>query len=88
MPDFQNVIKNDQLLLLETVETLMYTPQKAKYPALTPIEVLLSFMKVIHGENEDLFDYLYRFKTEMDILMRLLGNSLIDGYVKQLLDYA
>ena len=57
MPTFENSIGNDPLELLTIVETLMHTPEKAKYPILTLIEVLLSFMKVIQGENEDLYDY-------------------------------
>ena len=65
----------------------MYTPEKEKYPTLKLIEVLLSFTKARQGENEDLCDYLSRFKTERNILMRLLGNILIDGYVKQLPGY-
>ena len=53
---------------------LMHTPEKAKYPALTLIEVLLSFLKIKQGDNEDLLDYLSRFKSERDIVKRLFSN--------------
>ena len=65
----------------------MHTPEKATYPTLTLIEVLLSFLKIKHGENEDLYDYLSRFKTEREIVMRLAGNNLIDGYIMGLPEY-
>ena len=87
MPDYASVIRNDPVALLNIVESLMHTPEKAKYPTLTLIEVLLSFLKVRQGDNEELFDYLSRFKTERDIVMRLLGDNMIDGYIKDLPAY-
>ena len=87
MPAYETVIKNNPLELLRIVETLMHTPEKAKYPTLTLIEVLLSFLKIKQGDNEDLYDYLSRFKTERDIVMRLAGNNLIDGYIMGLPEY-
>ena len=87
MPAYETNIKNDPLELLRIVETLMHTPEKAKYPTLTLIEVLLSFLKIRQGDNEDLYDYLSWFKTERDIVMRLAGNNLIDGYIMGLPEY-
>ena len=54
---------------------------------ITLIEVLLSFLKIRQGEHEDLYDYLSRFKTERNIVMRLAGNNLIDGYIMSLPEY-
>ena len=34
IPDYENVIRNNPVALLKTVETLMHTPEKAKYPTL------------------------------------------------------
>ena len=66
----------------------MHTPEKAKYPKITVIKVLLIFLKAAQAGNEDLIDYLSHFNTERDIVMRLLGNNLIDGYVHRFPDYA
>ena len=66
---------------------LMHTPEKAKYPALTLVEVLLSFLKIKQGDNEDLLDYLSQFKSERDIVKRLFRNKLIDGYIEGLPEY-
>ena len=43
MSDFDTDIKNEPLTLLERIETLMHTPERAKYPALMLVEVLLNF---------------------------------------------
>ena len=69
MPDFERLIRNNPLVLLETVERHMHAPEKEKYPTLTLIEVLLSFIEVNQDDNEDMFDYLSRFNTERYILM-------------------
>ena len=39
MPDFDRIIRNDSLLLLDNIETLMNTTEKSKYPTLILIEV-------------------------------------------------
>ena len=65
----------------------MHTPEKAKYPSLTLVEVLLSFLKVKQGDNEDLLDYLSRFKSERDVAMRLVGREFLDGYTERLEEY-
>ena len=51
MSDFESDIKNEPLMVLERIETLIHTPEKEKYPALTLIEVLLRFLKIKQGDN-------------------------------------
>ena len=43
MSDFDTTVRDDPLELLDRIERFMHTPERAKYPALTLIEVLLSF---------------------------------------------
>ena len=52
MSAFKSKIRNDPLALLEMIEILIHTPEKAKYPSLTLVEVLCSFLRVKQGENE------------------------------------
>ena len=87
MSAFKSKIRNDPLALLEMIEILIHTPEKAKYPSLTLVEVLCSFLRVKQGENEELLDYLSRFKTERDITFRLLGRGVIDGFTENLPEY-
>ena len=69
------------------IEILIHTPEKVKYPSLTLVEVFCSFLKVKQGENEELVEYLSRFKTERDITCRLLGRGLIDWFNEKLPKY-
>ena len=73
--DFNYVVKNEPLELLARVERLMHTPMKSKYPPLTLIEVLCSFFLLKQGENEELLDYLGRFKSERNVMMNFLGRE-------------
>ena len=81
MPDFESVVNNEPLILLSRIENLMHNP------FLTLIEVLFSLLNVKQGDNEDLLDYLSRFRSEKDVVMRLLDHKLIDGYVERLPEY-
>ena len=65
----------------------MYVPQKAKYPPLTLVEVLSNFIRLKQGDNESLLEYLNRFKGEAEVINRLLGKRLVDGYTEQLDEY-
>lgn len=87
MPDYDGAIRNEPLVLLRHIETLMHTPERAKYPPLTLIEVLLNFLHTKQGENEDLLDYLSRFKCERDVVVRLHGTGIFDGYVEETVEY-
>ena len=87
MITFETMIRNEPLALLETIEVLIHTPEKAKHPSLTLVEVLCSFLKVRQGENEEFLEYLTRFKNERDITFWLLGRGIIDGFTKTFPEY-
>ena len=84
MSDFETTVRDNPVELLDRVEKFMHTPERAKYPALTLIEVLLSFLKVRQGDNKELLDYLSRFKSKRDIVMRLFSKRLLDGFTENL----
>ena len=42
--DFESAVLNNPLVLLERVRLLVHTPEKAKYPFLTLIEVFASLL--------------------------------------------
>ena len=64
MSTYESQVINEPLKLLSTVESLMHTPERAKYPPLTLVEALSSFLKIKQNNNEELLDYLARFKSE------------------------
>lgn len=87
MPDFNEKIDKNPLMLLEQIETLMHTPERAKYPSLTTVEVLHNFLKFKQGEKESLIDYLSRFKSERDIVFRIVSRKFLDGFAEQCDEY-
>ena len=58
MSDYDTAVHNEPLELLKRIETLMHTPERAKYPSLTLVEVLLNLLKIKQGDKEELIDYL------------------------------
>ena len=69
------------------VESLMHTLEATKYPPLTLVEVLANFLKIKQGDKEDLLDYLSRFKSEMDVVFRLFGKGILDGFCEEQAEY-
>ena len=76
MPDFNTAVNKEPLVLLERIEELMHTPERAKYPVLTTVEVLSNFLKCKQSEKESLIDYLSRFKSERDVVYRIMGKKI------------
>ena len=87
MSDFDRDINKNPLVLLERVEQLMHTPERAKYPSLTTVEVLANFLKCRQGDKESLIDYLSRFKSERDIVFRIMGKKFLDGFAENCEDW-
>ena len=87
MPDFDTSVLNEPIVLLQRVENIMHTPMKAKYPPLTLVEVLISFLQIKQGDNESLLDYLSRFKSERNVMLGLVGKNIIDGYTERMSAY-
>ena len=81
-------IRDDPLRLLEVIENLMHTPEKAKYPVLTIVKIWHSFLKTRQGEKEGLLDYLSRFKSERDVVYRLIGKKFLNDFSEKLPGYA
>ena len=87
LPDYQTHVLDKPLELLIKVEALMHTPQKAIYPPLTLVEILLNMLQVRQKDNEDLVTYLSRFKSERNIMFNLFGKNILDGYVEKTPEY-
>ena len=85
--DYNYVVNNEPLELFKRFERLMHTPTKTKYPPLTLMEVLYSFLSLKQGDNEELLDYLGRFKSEQNVMMILFGKRMLDGFVENTPEY-
>ena len=87
LPDYQTHVLDKPLEFLVKVEALVHTPQKAIYPPLTLVEILLNMLKVKQKDNEDLVTYLSRFKSERNVMFNLFGKNILDGYVEKTPEY-
>ena len=85
--DFESDVLNKPLELMNRIKVLVHTPEKAKYPFLTLIEVFASLLNFKQGENEDLVSYLSRFKSEKDVVENLFGKEYLHGYIKRTQEY-
>ena len=85
--NFDDEVLNKPLVLIERIKMQMHTPEKAKYPLLTLIEVFASLVNFRQGDQEDLVTYLSRFKSERDIVLSLYGKEFLHGYIKQTDEY-
>jgi hypothetical protein len=61
-PDFESNIRDDPIELLEKIRVLMHDPIRAKYPYASLIEALIRLMNIKQFEQEQLLDYIKRFK--------------------------
>ena len=82
MPDYDSVVNKEPLILLERIEQLMHTPERAKYTSLTMVKILSNFLKCRQGEKESLMDYLSRFKSERDTVYQIMGKKFLDGFAE------
>lgn len=87
MPDFENVVINMPLELLFQVESLIHVPMKDTYQPLTLTYILCSFLAIKQGGNEDLIDYLSRFKHEKSTLLEIMGTQWLDGFTENSQEY-
>merc|ERR1711884_955724 len=55
--------------------------------SLTTVEVLSNFLKCKQGDKKSLIDYLSRFKSERDIVFRIMGKSFLDGFAENSSDW-
>jgi len=65
----------------------VHTPIKAKYPPLTLVQVLISFLQISQDDDESLLDYLSRFKSGQSVMLRLVGRKFLNGYTENTPQY-
>ena len=87
LPDFETRVRDDPLVLLEEVEKLTHVSRKANHPLLALVETLMGWITTRQGEKEGLLSFLERFKSERNVVISLLGDHLIDGYVENTQEY-
>ena len=85
--NFENVIRDNPLELLQEVEKQMHVPMRATYPMLILIETIGSLLGIKKGRKESLVNYLERFKSERNVMLTLFGRNMLDVYVENTQKY-
>ena len=81
-PNFNNM-QDDPIELLKTIKLLMHDPVRAQYPLASLTDALTWLINIKQGINENLIDYVKRFKQLRDVLKSYFGIGLLDYYVEQ-----
>jgi hypothetical protein len=61
-PDYETMIRDDPIELLDKIKMLMHDPIRAKYPHASLTEAMSRMLNIKQIESEGLLDYVKRFK--------------------------
>jgi hypothetical protein len=82
-PDFESTIRDDPIELLEKIKVLMHDPIRAKYSSYASLtEALIRLMNIKQFEQEQLLDYIKRFKQ-----FRVITKYILDKFVENTREY-
>ena len=85
--DFEEKIRNDPFLLLETIKLKMYGQVRAKYEYVQPTDTLLQFLSLKQDHGESIIEYSKRFKQNVDNLKAIFGKDLMNDYIEKMDEY-
>jgi hypothetical protein len=74
-PDYETLIQDDPIELLNKTKMLMHDPIRAKYPYASLTEAMSRMLSINQIESEGLLDYDKRFKESSDIMKTHVGSS-------------
>jgi hypothetical protein len=86
-PEFEIIIRDDPIELLNKIKVLMHDRIRAKYPFTSLSEAISRMLNLKQSENEGLLDYVKRFKKSRDIMKSHVGTDILDKFVQNTLEY-
>ena len=87
-PDFSTKIVNKPIQLLETIKTCIQQTVRAQYPLVSATESLKVFLNMRQRDDEELLDYVKRFKQQRDIVKSQMGTKILDHFVTTTEEYS
>ena len=85
--DFETIIRDDLIKLLEEIKKKMYNPARAKYKYVTLTESLKRILDTKQEDDESLIDYTKRFKQARDIVKDSMGLDILHNFVESTSEY-
>src|SRR5210317_2487808 len=86
-PNFESTIEDDPFELLKVIKTLMHDAVRAQYPYIAMTDGLTRLLNIKQQENEQLLDYVKRFKQTRDVTKSQIGTRLLDTFIEYQEDY-
>ncbi len=84
-PNFEAMIRDNPIELLNKIKVLMHDPIRAKYPYASLTEAISRMLNLKQSKNEGLLDYVKRFKEPCDIMKSHMGTDILDKFVENTL---
>ena len=75
LPDYETKILDDPIKLLENIKILMHDPEWARYEFGSLTEAMQRIVNIKQLEDENLIDYVKRFKQAQDIFKSHVGKD-------------
>src|SRR5210317_344395 len=86
-PDFESTIEDDPFELLKVIKTLMHDAVRVQYPYIAMTDGLTRLLNIKQQENEQLLDYVKRFKQTRDVTKSQVGTRLLDTFIEYQEEY-
>ena len=80
--DFTTTIRDDPIELLGKIRVLMHDPVRSKYPFASLTEAMSRMINLKQMEQEQLLDYVKRFKQTRDIMSSHMGTDILDKFME------
>ena len=86
-PDFNTTIRNNPIVLLETIQAMSAQTVRAQYPYISMNKALKDLQNVSQYHDEQLLDYVKRFKQLRDVAVSYIGTDVLKEFIENSKDY-
>jgi hypothetical protein len=86
-PDYETKLKNNPIAVLEAIKSLMHESVRSQYPPATITDALCRLINAKQWENEQIMDYVKRFKQLRDVAKSVMGDGFLKEYTENTAAY-
>ena len=86
-PEYESKLRNDPIEVLQAIKSLMHESVRSQYPPATVTDALGRLINVKQWENEQVMDYVKRFKQLRDVAKSIMGDDFLKEYMENTAAY-
>ena len=86
-PEFETKIRDDPIMLLQTICILMHDTVRARYPYASLFDAVTRLLNMRQQEHEHLNEYVKCFKQARDVLRSHVGTEILNHFVTNTQEY-